>query len=199
MYTLQTESAYTYEIKRSKFITHIMPFERFKERLEELKTYHPKARHFVTASRHLNEHDQIVESFSDDGEPKGTAGKPSLHVLQGHELINVASVTIRYFGGIKLGTGGLVRAYGDALNLALENAEIVAYLKEERVSFDVDYEDMRLVEYELEKLGIHKVQKKFDTRVHFLIEAPKELLLSLASSVDRVTHIPHRQENTKSQ
>ena len=199
MYTLHKETAYTYEIKRSKFITHIIPFERFKERLEELKSLHPKARHFVTASRHLNEHDQIVESFSDDGEPKGTAGKPSLHVLQGSELINVAAVTVRYFGGIKLGTGGLVRAYGDALNLALQNADIVTYVKEERVAFDVDYEDMRLVEYELENLGIHKVKKEFDTSVHFVVEAPKELLLALGSSMDRVAHIPHRQEDTKSE
>ncbi len=199
MYTLAKETAYTHEIKRSKFITHIIPFERFKERLEELQSLHSKARHFVTASRYYNIYDQIVESFSDDGEPKGTAGKPSLHVLQGHDLINVAAVTIRYFGGIKLGTGGLVRAYGDALNFALENAEIVAYVKEERVSFDVDYEDMRVVEYKLEKFGIHKVRKEFDARVHFVIEAPKELLLALSSSLDRVAHIPHRQEDTKSE
>lgn len=199
MYTLQRESAYTYEIKRSKFITHLIPFEYFKERLEELKEQHPKARHFVTASRHYNEHAQVIESFSDDGEPKGTAGKPSLHVLQGHDLINVAAVTIRYFGGIKLGTGGLVRAYSDALNLALENAQTVKYLPEDQLIFDVAYADVRLVEYEIERLGILKVSKEFSDSVRFCIEAPNELLKALSSSLDRVTHIPHRQEDTKSE
>ena len=199
MYTLQTETAYTYQIKRSKFITHIMPFERFEERLQALRLQHPKARHFVTASRNINEHNQVIESFSDDGEPKGTAGKPSLHVLQGHELINVAAVTIRYFGGIKLGTGGLVRAYSDALNLALENAEIIAYMQEERLYFDVAYTDVRLVEYEIEKLGISKVKKEFGERVCYDVEAQKELLEALRSSLDRVAHIPHRKEDTKSE
>ena len=199
MYTLLEETAYTYEIKRSKFITHIMPFERFEKRLEELKKEHPKARHFVTASRHFNKYNQIIESFSDDGEPKGTAGKPSLHVLQGHELINIAAVTIRYFGGIKLGTGGLVRAYSDALNTTLEKADIVEFLQAESLTFEVGYSDVRLVEYEIEKLGISKISKEFGESVYFCVEAPKELLESLRSSLDRVAHIPHRQEDTKSE
>ena len=62
------------------------------------------------AYRHLNEFEQIVENSSDDGEPKGTSGKPNLAVLAGNELINTAVIIVRYFGGIKLGTGGLVRA-----------------------------------------------------------------------------------------
>ncbi len=199
MYSLSCETAYTYEIKRSKFITHILPFERFEERLKELKQQHPKARHFVTASRHLNEHDQIIESFSDDGEPRGTAGKPSLHVLQGHELVNVAVVTIRYFGCIKLGTGGLVRAYSDALNLALENAEVIEYTKEGSYSFDVDYAHLRQVEYELEKLAIKKVTKSFEGKIHLTVKAPKELLFALHSSLDGITHIPDWKEDTKSE
>ena len=83
---------------------------------------HPKARHHVYAYRYLNEYEQIVENSSDDGEPKGTSGKPSLHVLAGHELINTAVIIVRYFGGIKLGTGGLVRAYSDAVNSVINNA-----------------------------------------------------------------------------
>ncbi len=199
MYTLLEETAYTYEIKRSKFIAHVMPFERFEKRLEELKREHPKAIHFVTASRHFNEHNQIIESFSDDGEPKGTAGKPSLHVLQGHELIDVAVVTIRYFGGIKLGTGGLVRAYSDALNHVLEKTETVEYVQEKSLTFDVGYSDVRLVEYELGKLGISKISKEFGESVRFCVEAPMELLEVLCSSLDRVAHIPHRQKDTKSE
>ncbi|SFV54618.1 FIG000605: protein co-occurring with transport systems (COG1739) [hydrothermal vent metagenome] len=187
MFIINKESFYTYEIKRSKFITHIMPFKCFTKRLEELKLQHPKARHFVTSSRYLNNLNQIIESFSDDGEPKGTAGKPSLHVLQGHDLINIASITIRYFGGIKLGTGGLVRAYSDALNLAIDQADLILYQKEECLSFEVAYENLRFVEYTLQKLDIKNVEKRFDTLVHFKVIASKELLENLYSSIKDFT------------
>jgi len=76
-----------------------------------LKIEHPKARHIVYAYRELNEFNQIIENSSDDGEPKGSSGVPVLNVLRGEEFINVAILVVRYFGGIKLGIGGLVRAY----------------------------------------------------------------------------------------
>ena len=199
MYTLSKETAYTHEIKKSKFITHIIPYSGFSLRLEELRVIHPKARHFVTATRHYNEHHQLVESFSDDGEPKGTAGKPSLHVLQGHDLVEVGAVTIRYFGGIKLGTGGLVRAYSDAINFALKEACLIPYFKEESIRFSVSYSDVRMVEYVLEQIKIDKVHKEFGSSVLFHIEAPRELLSSLRSSLDGIAHIPHWQEDTKSE
>ena len=107
----------TLEVKQSKFIAHLVPYDKYLTTLTYLKNKHPKARHFVTAYRYLNEYEQIVEHSSDDGEPKGTSGKPSLMVLQGQELINSAVITVRYFGGTKLGTGGLVRAYSNSANL----------------------------------------------------------------------------------
>ena len=121
MNTINKISAYTLEEKKSKFHSFLVPYSQFEEKLEELKKSHPKARHFVTAFRYLNEYGQIVEGSSDDGEPKGTSGKPTLKVLQGHNLVNVAIITVRYFGGTLLGTGGLVRAYSDVANLAVAN------------------------------------------------------------------------------
>ncbi|MCV6607908.1 MAG: YigZ family protein, partial [Campylobacterales bacterium] len=103
MNTLEKTFVYDFEEKKSHFIAHITPISNFKPLLEKLKEEHPKARHFVTASRYLNTQQQIVESSSDDGEPKGTSGKPTLKVLQGNDLINIGVVTVRYFGGIKLG------------------------------------------------------------------------------------------------
>ncbi|MEA3521530.1 MAG: YigZ family protein [Campylobacterota bacterium] len=149
-------------IKQSKFIAHLVPFYMYKTLLEELKLKHPKARHFVTAFRYLNELDQIVEGSSDDGEPRGTSGKPTLAVLQGNELINIAVITVRYFGGTKLGTGGLVRAYGDATNLVVENAELSEYKKEFTEQFTCKYSVLQLVEYELEQCGITRVEKSFE-------------------------------------
>ena len=147
MNTTNKISAYTLEEKKSKFHSFLVPYSQFEEKLEELKKSHPKARHFVTAFRYLNEYGQIVEGSSDDGEPKGSSGKPSLKVLQGHNLINVAVIVVRFFGGTLLGVGGLVRAYGDSVNLAIANAEIELYedLLEEFI--EVDYQLSSRCEY----------------------------------------------------
>ena len=129
-----------------------MPYKDFEKELKELKANHPKARHFVTAFRYLNEYSQIVEGSSDDGEPKGTSGKPTLKVLQGHNLINVAIITVRYFGGTLLGAGGLVRAYSDSANLAVANADIVLFEELIEEFINVDYENSSKCEYLFKKI-----------------------------------------------
>lgn len=111
-----------FESKKSKFIGFVCPFFEFKNLLESLKKEHLKAVHFVYAFRYLNEHAQIIEDKSDDNEPRGSGGVPVLNVLRGENLINVAVIVVRYFGGIKLGVGGLVRAYTAATNEALKGA-----------------------------------------------------------------------------
>ena len=162
MYCLEKHYENMLVIKQSKFIAHLVPFYMYKSLLEELKLEHPKARHFVTAFRHLNEFDQIVEGSSDDGEPRGTSGKPTLAVLKGNELINIAVITVRYFGGTKLGTGGLVRAYGDATNLVVESATLSEYKKEFTQTFTCKYSVLQLVEYELEQCSITRIEKEFE-------------------------------------
>ncbi|MDE5591355.1 MAG: YigZ family protein, partial [Helicobacter sp.] len=99
------------EVKGSRFIAFLIPVEIFDDFLAKIRIHHPKAVHFVNASRALNLEGQIVESFSDDGEPKGTSGMPTLKVLRGYDLIECGLVNVRYFGGTLLGSGGLVRAY----------------------------------------------------------------------------------------
>jgi len=195
LYFLKKEFSETLEVKQSKFIAHLLPFHDFPQKLEQLKKEHPKARHFVVAYRYLNEYDQVVEYSSDDGEPSGTSGKPSLMVLQGQGIINAAVIVVRYFGGTKLGTGGLVRAYSDAVNLVVNAAELFEYKKESMISISFEYTDVRKVEYECEKLDIRVVEKIFDTKVEYLLQAPQEdleKLLALLPSLDSVTHIPHR-------
>jgi uncharacterized YigZ family protein len=147
MFTTQTETQTQYEVNKSKFLSHVVPITQFEKRLAELKALHPKARHFVTASRHLNAYDQVVESFSDDGEPKGVAGMPTLKVLQGQDVINAAVITVRYFGGIKLGTGGMARAYADAANLAVGEAPLEEYIKPYREQLTVAYNDLSRLEH----------------------------------------------------
>ena len=139
MYRVTEYTTETLIIKQSKFIAHLMPYDRFGEIMDRLRDEHPKARHFVTAFRYLNEFDQIVEGSSDDGEPRGTSGKPTLSVLRGSDLIDIAIITVRYFGGTKLGTGGLVRAYSDAANLVIDSSNMTLYQKEKNSSFNCEY------------------------------------------------------------
>ncbi len=89
MKTIREPNISTYEIKRSKFIAHLVPIDRFDGLQDELKRQHPKARHVVYALRHLNEFEQVVENLSDDGEPKGSSAQPALNVLRGEDIINV--------------------------------------------------------------------------------------------------------------
>lgn len=176
----------TIEIKGSKFIAHLMPMAMFEERMATLRAEHPKAVHWVSASRSLNEFDQIVESFSDDGEPKGTSGKPTLTVLQGHELINAAIITVRYFGGTKLGPGGLVRAYADAANAAYANAELLPYEKLIIEKIECNYSNISMVEYESLQKNIRILSKEFGERgAIFEIEGTGENLEAFYCTLGR--------------
>ncbi len=161
MQTVQEAFVANYEVKRSKFITHLVPIEEFDGLQNRLKEQNPKANHVVYALRYFNEFDQIIENFSDDGEPKGGAGIPSLNVLRGEEMVNVAILTIRYFGGIKLGVGGMARAYASAVKEVLSQANILKYEKEFSYEFDSSYSDVQKREYILKKLNITKVEREF--------------------------------------
>jgi uncharacterized YigZ family protein len=154
MFTLNTHLSDMLIEKQSKFIAHLVPYSSYTSVLEKLKREHPKARHYVTAFRYLNEFDQIVEGSSDDGEPKGTSGKPALLVLQGANLINIALVVVRYFGGTKLGTGGLVRAYSDVANLVIKPEKLIEYQKLEYLTIHCNFTNMGKVEYLLANINI---------------------------------------------
>jgi len=164
----------TIEIKKSKFIAFLFPYENFDEIMKELKLKHPKARHHVYAYRYLNEYDQIVENCSDDGEPRGTSGRPSLKVLEGQTLINSAVIIVRYFGGVKLGTGGLVRAYSDAVNAVILEALLDTYIKLEFKQISFSYNQLSQIEYLLNKLNIKIFKKSFESNVILDLQASSE-------------------------
>jgi uncharacterized YigZ family protein len=182
-------SNHTYEVKQSKFIAHLLPIQEYETTLELLKQMHPKARHFVTAWRYINEYEQIIEHSSDDGEPKGTSGKPTLMVLQGKELINTAVIVVRYFGGTKLGTGGLVRAYSESVNGVLCNTELFEYQKKVQKSLVIEYADLRFIEYECEAFGVDVVEKNFDREILWRIEAIEQNMESFLEKVRRVVRV----------
>jgi len=177
----------TLEVKQSKFIAHLIAYKDFAQTLAELREEHPKARHFVVAWRYINEFDQVVEHCSDDGEPKGTSGKPTLAVLAGNELINSAVIIVRYFGGTKLGTGGLVRAYSDACNLVIQESKLTPYVKLEKYFFRADYSDISVVEYRLDEHLIEVNEKSFDEKgALFTISAQKEVWTAFKKESERL-------------
>ncbi|WP_419769345.1 MAG: YigZ family protein [Candidatus Marinarcus sp.] len=171
---VQKEFSSTFEEKKSKFIAHLCPFPLFDEIMKRLKEEHPKARHHVYAYRYLNEFDQIVENSSDDGEPKGTSGKPCLSVLAGSDLINTAVIVVRYFGGVKLGTGGLVRAYSDAVNHVIKEAQLNEFLKLEQKSITLSYAQLSQLEYLLSRHKISIIDKLFEEGVTLKLEGTQE-------------------------
>ncbi|NQY25482.1 MAG: YigZ family protein [Campylobacteraceae bacterium] len=177
------EFSFTYEEKKSKFIAYLCPFRDFKETMKKLKVAHPKARHFVYAYRHLNENNQIVENSSDDGEPRGTSGKPTLNVLAGYPLINTCVIIIRYFGGVKLGTGGLVRAYSSACNLVINEASLFQYVNLIEKSLILPYKELQKCEYLCKQFSINILSKEFNNDVTLRLEATKENFISLENKL----------------
>jgi len=149
------------EVKKSKFLSFLIPYNQFEEKLEEIKKLHPKANHYVTAFRYLNSQNQIIEGASDDGEPRGSSGRPTLKVLQGNDLINVGIVTVRYFGGILLGVGGLVKAYSDSANEVIKKANLIDYKQIFEYDFEVEYNKTREIEYLISKYDIFVVDRGF--------------------------------------
>ena len=182
-------STLTHEVKQSKFIAYLTPYSDYESTLKRLKLENPKARHFVTAFRYFNEFNQIVEHSSDDGEPKGTSGKPSLMVLQGQGLINSSVIIVRYFGGTKLGTGGLVRAYSDAVNLVLGEADLLEYKQEVEKCIFIEYSNIRFIEYECETFDVTIVEKTFDIKIMYKINASEENMKLFLEKVEREVKI----------
>lgn len=144
---IETEYIHEIEIKKSKFIALIVPVyhvDDVKKKLEQVKKGYPGATHYCYAYILLQE-----KRCSDDGEPSKTAGQPILNVLEKQQLSYVLAIVIRYFGGIKLGAGGLVRAYTNAVIQVLEKAHIypMGLKKHIKVTFSYEFEQQFLKQY----------------------------------------------------
>lgn len=124
LFTVEQEYYAELEEKKSRFLAFLVPHVDFASRLAELRDEHKKANHHVTAFRRMLPEGRIEEGGKDDGEPAGTSGMPTLKTLIGSDLVDVGVIIVRYFGGTKLGTGGLARAYSGAANLAIREANL---------------------------------------------------------------------------
>ncbi len=160
-------------IEKSTFIGYARPVENEEEALafiQEIKKKHRDATHNVPAYV-LGEHNE-VQRCNDDGEPSGTAGVPVLEVLKKENVRNVAIVVTRYFGGIKLGTGGLVRAYTKGAKVALESAKIITRVLYQTVIISVDYTLLGSLQNQLKlkQYGIRDVVYEDVVHLHVWVE-----------------------------
>lgn len=137
------------EVKRSKFLAYLAPtpgVAQAKAFINQIRALHPDASHNCWAYVASRPENSIDIGFSDDGEPSGCAGRPMLNVLQGCGVGEITVVVSRYFGGIKLGTGGMARAYGAAVSAVLAQAVTVEKKVHCQLSFSCDYHWTNLVE-----------------------------------------------------
>lgn len=144
-------------VKKSKFICNLIRVENQREAEECIKKIKKKyydARHNCVAYRVI-EDEQIIEKSSDDGEPSGTAGGPMLNILKKNNLGNILVIVTRYFGGILLGTGGLVRAYSDATLEAINVAEKIAKCIGLEAEAELEYNNLESFKYYCKKSNIY--------------------------------------------
>lgn len=178
-------------IKKSKFIAklYFVTSEiKIKNILDENKTEYKDATHICYAYILNN-----VERFNDDSEPSGTAGMPILNVLKNNNLNNVLCIVIRYFGGIKLGAGGLIRAYCSSVSEALNKTEIINVVNGKKIKLTFSYDDIKKVNHILNNINI--VDKQFDENVKYIIIVKEKNVNSLINQLTELCNIKIK-ENT---
>ncbi len=174
MYTIQNTLEYELIVKNSRFIAILHPIikeEQVKDLLVNAKAKYPKATHYTYAWRI-----GVKEKSSDDKEPSGTAGIPILNVLQKQEMTNILVIIVRYFGGIKLGTGGLIRAYSTTCKEALKHSTILKLVPAKKVIITTDYNKIKELNHLLQNENI--LEKNFAEEISYTVLLENESILN---------------------
>lgn len=182
--------------KKSRFIANIFyvaNIEDANEKLNQIKKKYYDAKHNCYAYV-IGINGDTVKS-SDDGEPQGTAGHPMLDILKGNELTNCIAIVTRYFGGILLGTGGLVRAYSDSLKSAISNAKFSELFNAYEVSFSINYDDYGKIENVVQSINqlnvngqnIYSIDKVFEDKVKLKYLVNTDVFDKLSKELTNIT------------
>ncbi len=185
--TVEKESGAEFTEKKSRFIGYACPVKTEEEALafvNKIKKKHADARHNVYA---YVVRDNNIQRFSDDGEPQGTAGIPVLDTIRKQELTDIALVVTRYFGGILLGGGGLVRAYGHAASIAIEAAKPVCMSYSAIYRVKVSYTLWGKVEYEMRKMELSPYDMVYDSDVYFSVSVLLEKVEKFEKNLTEAT------------
>ncbi|MCF7802986.1 MAG: YigZ family protein [Candidatus Marinimicrobia bacterium] len=175
--TVKEYATARFKEKGSKFIGHIYPVnsrDDAAQRLSEVKQEYYDATHNCSAYV-IGLGDETDFHYDDDGEPSGTAGKPIYQAITGADLTNVIIIITRYFGGTKLGTGGLIRAYGESAHLTIENATIVRKVLTETVSLETTYEDISAVMRTIENMEARITDQDYGEKIRITVAVRQSL------------------------
>ena len=173
--TIKEDGQVQEEIKKSRFICHakrVYSEEEARDFITAIKKEHYKATHNCSAFI-IGERSEIKRT-SDDGEPSGTAGIPMLGVLENHNLTNVCMVVTRYFGGIKLGAGGLIRAYAGSVALAVKEIGIIEIKEQAGIAIQMSYAQYQEYSNFLKEHDIMELETHFTDQVDTMIYVDKE-------------------------
>lgn len=176
-------------IEKSKFIGYCKPVKTEEEArafIDEIKTKHKDATHNVWA--YTIGLDMNIQRYSDDGEPSGTAGIPTLEVIKKEDLRDVVVVVTRYFGGIKLGAGGLVRAYTKGAKIGLQAANIVQKKMFRELKINTDYTNMGKIQNFLMNENYHINDTIFEDKVSIMVYCQLQEVKSLISKLIDLTN-----------
>ena len=174
-YTILKEETAEIVEKKSKFIAEIYPVKDVDEAdkiIKETKKKYYDAKHHCIAYRIVKD-DMIVEKSSDDGEPSGTAGAPMLNILQGNNLCNIIVIVTRYFGGILLGTGGLVKAYSDTTKKVIQKSELVFQKDGFEIEIETGYSHLENFKYYCKNSNINIIKIEYFENIVIKIEIEK--------------------------
>lgn len=176
--------------KKSKFIANLFYIESIEEAEEIIKKTKKRyfdARHNCIAYRVI-ENNQILERFSDDGEPSGTAGRPMLDVILGEDIYNVAVVVTRYFGGVLLGTGGLVRAYSKAVQEGLAASRVILKKKGISMKITTDYTGIGKIQYIAGERKLPILDSEYTEKVMMKLLVPVQDVESVQKAITEGTN-----------
>lgn len=177
----------TFRDKGSKFIAYAYPFEDendLKDLLAAVKSEHPKARHWCYAYRLTP--DRSIFRINDDGEPSGSAGRPILNTLLSNELTNILVVVVRYFGGTLLGIPGLINAYKNATQEAIDVAEVIEKTQDDVYKIDFDYLQMNDVMRIIKEDNLSILQQDFDNRCSITLSIRKLNVNQVVEKLEKV-------------
>ena len=174
------------EIKKSTFITylaHSPSIDDAKAFIEQIKSQHADARHNCWAFVAGRPEDSMKWGFSDDGEPSGTAGKPILAQLSGSGIGELTAVVTRYYGGIRLGTGGLVKAYGGGVQQALKQLQTIEKKITIKIRVELDYGFMPIAQSLMSQFCAVEIDAKYSDSVVLIVEVERRELTAFTQAV----------------
>lgn len=183
-FTVKKETSFTFEEKKSTFIGNVKRIyseDEAREFINKIRNENKEARHNVYA--YIIGENKGIQRYSDDGEPQGTAGIPVLEVIKKNDITDVVVVVTRYFGGILLGTGGLVRAYSKAASGAVKESEVIEKVKGFELNISIEYDLFGKLQYLCSENSWYMEDVEYSDKVRVIIFGTDETVNEIKNNV----------------